>query len=365
MIDYRYPSGPRETIHYNGYDTDEDCHRKEYACTSCDCDCHDSDYDCHDCDIEDIRLTNIKSRHDIKRYLEEPNINIKKRDKYGNTILHLAIIYDLSLKLIETILEYGIDIDSINKNYSTPLYLASMDGNIELIHILLNLGANIDSSHISYHRARRPLHIASEHGKLGAIKLLLERGAYIHYKDHLEMTPLLVAAHHGQSDAIKLLLERGASIHEKGVDDMTALHYASSPKVVEELLKNHMNINQTDKYGRTPLNTACNNNIISESEYNKKEVVQILLASGADIDLSQPILCENEEIVDIIERWSFTMTIIALEELCVYNILDYEEIKYLGDYTKADNIKCLDDDNDLYQDANDNDLYQDANDDDV
>ena len=127
MINYRYPTGPRETIHYNGYDTDEDCHR-----TSCDC-----DEEC-DCDIEDIRLTNIKSRHDIKKYLEEPNINIKKRDKYGNTILHLAIIYDLSLKLIETILEYGIDIDSINKNYSTPLYLASMDGNIDLIDILLN-----------------------------------------------------------------------------------------------------------------------------------------------------------------------------------------------------------------------------------
>ena len=203
--------------------------------------------------------------------------------------------------------------------------------------------------------ARRPLHIASEHGKLDAIKLLLERGAYIHYKDHQEMTPLLVAAHHGQSGAIKLLLERGASIHEKGVDDMTALHYASSPEVVEELLKNRMNINQTDKYDRTPLNTACNNNIISESEYNKKEVVQILLASGAD--LTGPIICENEEIVDIIERWSFTMTIIALEELCVYNVLDYEEIKYLCDYTKPNNIEC--------QDANDN-LYQyDNSDDDV
>lgn len=349
MIDYRYPIGLRETIHYNGYDTDEDCHR-----TSCDC-----DEEC-DCDIEDIRLTNIKSRHDIKKYLEEPNINIKKRDKHGNTILHLAIIYDLPLKLIETILEYGIDIDSINKNYSTPLYLASMDGNIDLIHILLNRGANIDTSHISYHRARRPLHIASEHGKLDAINLLLERGAYIHYKDHLEMTPLLVAAHHGQSDAIKLLLERGASIHEKGLDDMTALHYASSPEVVEELLKNHMNINQTDKYGRTPLNTACNNNIISdssfsESEYNKKEVVQILLASGAD--LAGPIICENNEIVDIIERWSFTMSIILLEELRACNVLDYDEIKYLCDYTKPNNIEC--------QDANDN-LYQyDNSDDDV
>jgi hypothetical protein len=175
------------------------------------------------------------------------------------------------------------------------------------------------------------------------------------------MTPLIVASHHGQSGAIKILLERGANIHEKGVDDMTALHYASSSEVVEELLKNHMNINQTDKYGRTPLNTACNNIILefgfSESEYNKKEVVEILLTCGADIDLAEPILCENREIVDIIERWSFTMSIILLEELCVYNVLDYEEIKYLCDYTKPINIKCKDDD--LYQDADDDDLYQD------
>jgi len=364
IVDYRYPSAPREITYYNGYDTDEDCHKKEYACTSCDCDCHDCDYDeeftC-DCDIEDPRLTNIKSRHDIKKYLKEPNINIKKRDKYGNSILHLAIIYDIPLKLIENILEYVIDIDCINKNYSTPLYLASMNGNIDLIHILLNRGANIDSSHISYHRARRPLHIASELGKLDAINVLIDRGAYIHYKDHLEMTPLIVASHHGQSGAIKILLERGANIHEKGVDDMTALHYASSSEVVEELLKNHMNINQTDKYGRTPLNTACNNIILefgfSESEYNKKEVVEILLTCGADIDLAEPILCENREIVDIIERWSFTMSIILLEELCVYNVLDYEEIKYLCDYTKPINIKCKDDD--LYQDADDDDLYQD------
>ena len=57
MLDYRYPSGLRETIHYNGYDTDEDCH------IICDC-------ECRDCDTEDTRLTNINSRHDIKKYLE-------------------------------------------------------------------------------------------------------------------------------------------------------------------------------------------------------------------------------------------------------------------------------------------------------
>jgi ankyrin repeat protein len=73
-----------------------------------------------------------------------------------------------------------------------------------------------------------PLCYASFIGNAKAVKLLLEKGADIHYKDSNGQTPFILAAITGNIEEMELLLQVGANINETDIDNRTALIHASS-----------------------------------------------------------------------------------------------------------------------------------------
>lgn len=86
----------------------------------------------------------------------------------------------------------------------TPLHLAAMNGRLEAVNLLLNLGADKEAMARNRYTA---LDYAIRGGHDAVIKLLLDRGALI---EDQSRTSLLVAVRHERRATAQMLLERGA-----------------------------------------------------------------------------------------------------------------------------------------------------------
>lgn len=62
-----------------------------------------------------------------------------------------------------------------------------------------------------------PLSVATEKGHEVAVRLLVEKGAYVYYMDNDGRTSLSAAAEKGHKTVVKLLVENGVNIGFKNV----------------------------------------------------------------------------------------------------------------------------------------------------
>ncbi len=97
---------------------------------------------------------------------------------------------------------------------------------LEGVRRALNLGADVNGE--DPHADCTVLHIAAEKGNADIIALLLEWNAKIdtRYKSTGD-TALTIATHHGNADCMKLLLDRGASINVASYRGDTLAHLAA------------------------------------------------------------------------------------------------------------------------------------------
>lgn len=92
------------------------------------------------------------------------------------------------------------------------LQLAACNGNTEMLQLLLNKGAHINSRGSILNRAT-PLAVAASNGHNEAVIFLLSRGADINLGEYY---PLYMAAAFGFPHTSRLLLDRGARINPAG-----------------------------------------------------------------------------------------------------------------------------------------------------
>ena len=108
--------------------------------------------------------------------------------------------------------------DGANVN-SKAIHFAAWKGNINMLRILLDLGADvywINQRYMSY-----PMHWAAFFGQTEAAALLIERGVDVN-KYVGSMTPLIVAAGQLKYDTVALLLRKGARTDLRGTKGYTA-----------------------------------------------------------------------------------------------------------------------------------------------
>jgi ankyrin repeat protein len=95
-----------------------------------------------------------------------------------------------------------------NRAGSTPLWLASINGDAAIIGALLAAGADANEK---LPLGRTPLMAASRTGNVDAMNALIDRGADVNAKETLRgTTPLMWAADEGHETAVQLLVRRGA-----------------------------------------------------------------------------------------------------------------------------------------------------------
>lgn len=127
---------------------------------------------------------------EIVRLLLKYGANIRAVDELGNTCLHAAVSSGNS-EVVMQLINGGAPINAMsNYGTKTALYLAVFEAKIELVALLLDLGADTD---ISDNRANTPLHIAVYKGYNDIASLLLCKGANNTLLNNAGLTSLQIA----------------------------------------------------------------------------------------------------------------------------------------------------------------------------
>lgn len=152
-------------------------------------------------------------------------------------------------QIVKLLLENGASANIKGKDNTTPLHVAATIGNAEIVQILLEENAVIDTDIHGYN----PLHIACSKGHVGLVVLILNHlnPDSILNRNNFGMSPLVIATSVGHVDVVRELLNKGAYINYIDKNGMTALEIAvenNSVDVVELLCNNGASLNHSLHY---------------------------------------------------------------------------------------------------------------------
>ena len=186
------------------------------------------------------------------------NSCMKRRDVFGRGRLD-RLTYAIGmqlLKMVQHLLQQGVDVHTDGSETLTPMQAAAESGNLELVKTLIKFGANIN---LTASAGETPLSIAANRGDIEVVELLLVEGADVNLigtpkypntlptgepKENYSKTPLMAAASGNHVSVARILIGKGANVlfttgHEFPETPATALHFAtlcSNAEMVQLLL---------------------------------------------------------------------------------------------------------------------------------
>lgn len=261
--------------------------------------------------------------------------NADGRGDEGQTFLELAARYN-DYSVAQALLAAGAD-PNLASDYGGPLSIAAEQGEVAIIHFLLQHGANPDGPHrdaspLTYalrcagaqaeqisgprtfafsvnpdtpanrEAARHEIQketerfrvIAAQQAKkrseekrtagIQILSMLLARGATVNPKTAEGWTPLMAAAQSGDVRLVQMLVSRGAEVNAHNARGLTVLMQAGSAPVVKFLVEQGAEVNARDINGYSILGEV----VLWSSTSAAKDMmpaVEFLLAHGADPNL--------------------------------------------------------------------------------
>lgn len=193
----------------------------------------------------------------------------------GIPLRHAAL--NSHLELCQLLLEYGA-----NPNTSSDGdYLISESikgGNLEVVKILIEHGAEID---VTDSEGQNALQKAAVKGDKALVAYLLDHGADVYHADGNGFTSTHFAARNGFAEIVQLLIDNGADPQRQTSDGRTPLHSCyHHAETAHTLLKNGVDVNKVTKHGFSPLYIAAYTGNV--------DVVKILLSYNPDLELTSP-----------------------------------------------------------------------------
>jgi ankyrin repeat protein len=117
-------------------------------------------------------------------------------------------------RICKLLLSHGADLHVMEESGCSPLHLAVIFHNLEVVRVLLDKGADISTP---YFKGRfTPLHLAATYGDMPMVKLLLSKGADPTAKNAYGRTPSQVAKSQGHPDVAQLIDEAAATKDKSG-----------------------------------------------------------------------------------------------------------------------------------------------------
>ncbi|HEY4212375.1 MAG TPA: ankyrin repeat domain-containing protein [Steroidobacteraceae bacterium] len=187
------------------------------------------------------------------------------------------------------LLKEGANVKATNAYGVNAMQLAADTANTELIRLLLKAGADPESPNANGETA---LHLVSRSGNVEAAKLLLKAGAKVNARETFgDQTPLMWAAARRHPEMVELLLSKGADVNARGaIRDYQRVATAESRAAPR------------DRGGFTPLMYAARDNC--------GECVEVLLKHKADVNLSDPSFVVPLSIAMMNDNWDIAKRLV-------------------------------------------------------
>ena len=189
------------------------------------------------------------------------DVNAKNEDNLGVFPLYQSASRG-SNRMLELLLDRGANIERTNTVGSTALMIAVQLGHIGAVKLLLRRGANVN--HVKKKDLSTPLDMATSFGHPTIAKILIDAGANLDHAEEDGWTPLFISVTRGYARCAQLLIDAGASIdkastdhrHGGGFSPLAACCMQGNVSMVELLLQNGANGNHETMQGCTPTSIA-------------------------------------------------------------------------------------------------------------
>ena len=284
---------------------------------------------------------------EIVNFLIKHGADVNAESTRGETPLHYSMDKP---KITKVLIENGANVNAkINSSFNikingeitnvlenfTPLHLAVMNDNIETAKLLIEHGADVNTTDAVY----TPLY---EVRSLQMIKLLIENGANVLHTNRFGTTPLHLAR---TAQIAKVLIENGADVNAESYGETTPLHslLGKGPELVKTLIKAGADVNVRSG-GVSPLHMVVQiPYTYKEKREASFETAKILIEAGADVNAKDnqgnlpihyvenfktaKLLCDNGSDLSFIDIMKTTKNKIV-GSIFSYLVLTDEEIHF-------------------------------------
>jgi ankyrin repeat protein len=166
--------------------------------------------------FRDLQIDNVGDAQDLLAQGFDPNAV----DANGNPALYIAL-REKSFKIAALLIaQPGLKFEQRNPAGETPLMIACLQGDTDLVHSMVEHGASVDKT------GWTPLSYAATSGHDDIVKFLLDSGAAVDEAAPNGTTPLMMAAYFGHLSTVQILLDASADPTLKNAQGFSALDLA-------------------------------------------------------------------------------------------------------------------------------------------
>jgi ankyrin repeat protein len=228
------------------------------------------------------KIYDRKTETHVKQFIKEKRIGESilnmhaSNPEHGHTSLTLAVLGG-DVEIVKLLINKGADVNKPNLTGDSALHLATLKGNAAMVELLINKGAGLN---ILNSKGDHALHLAAGEGNAAIVKLLIDKGVTVDIKDSKGNTALHFAAVMGNAEIVELLIAKGADLDKEDLQGNTALHIAAGEgraEIVELLINKGADLNRQDSTGSTALHVAAGE--------GKVAIVKLLIDKGAALNI--------------------------------------------------------------------------------
>jgi len=224
----------------------------------------------------------------------------------GYTPLNLATLHGTKETVQRLLQVPGIDVDAASNYTSNPVFNAAVSGNLDILKLLVDAGANLNIKGGKQGQEITPLMAAVASKSTPTVEYLLRtKRINVNIEDKDGWSALGGASRYGTSDIVRLLIRFGADVDQgQGEAESTPLMLATTDPAniesVKHLIRAKAEVDKENTNGDTPLTIA--------SYYENNEAVQELLKARADVNhqtqsgLSPLTLAASKGNIEVVEQ---------------------------------------------------------------